>query len=169
MISIIRFAMELVISLLFSSTNFVGLDRLLPSLSTTVASKVKSVQRRSANYHPSIWNHELIDSLSTPYQRLGVAYHFEEEIKEALNLHLNDVMITTDLHETSLQFRLLREHGHSISSGNVSEQVQQSLEIPLHWRMPRVEALNFINLYTTEYDDDHNSLVLLELAKLDYN
>ncbi|KAK0588926.1 hypothetical protein LWI29_007191 [Acer saccharum] len=233
-------------------------------------SKASLAQRRSANYHPSIWNHELIESLSTPYQyelygnrseelkeearkllastnescerlklidsmqRLGVAYHFEEEIKEALNLHRKDVMITRDLHATALQFRLLREHGHSIGSdvfdkfrdrdgrfsdniigditgilslyeasflgiqgedpvleearsfstiylnklsGNkleiseiVSEQVQQSLEIPLHWRMPRVEALNFINLYTTtDLVDDHNSLVLLELAKLDYN
>ncbi|KAK3184303.1 hypothetical protein Dsin_031589 [Dipteronia sinensis] len=244
-------------------------SRLLRASLNIFASKANLVKRRSANYHPSIWNHELIESLSTPYQyelygnrseelkeetrkllastnescerlklidlvqRLGVAYHFEEEIKEALNLHLKDVMINRDLHATALQFRLLREHGHSIRSdvfdkfrdrdgrfsdnikgdiagvlslyeasflgiqgenvleearsfstkhlkklsGNnkleiseiVSEQVQQSLEIPLHWRMPRVEALNFINLYTTDHGDDHNSLVLLELAKLDYN
>ncbi|KAK1567118.1 hypothetical protein Q3G72_008384 [Acer saccharum] len=245
-------------------------SRLLQASLNIFVSKANLAQRRSANYHPSIWNHELIESLSTPYQyelygnrseelkeearkllastnescerlklidsmqRLGVAYHFEEEIKEALNLHRKDVMITRDLHATALQFRLLREHGHSIGSavfdkfrdrdgrfsdnikgditgilslyeasflgiqgedhvleearsfstiylnklsGNkleiseiVSEQVQQSLEIPLHWRMPRVEALNFINLYTTtDLVDDHNSLVLLELAKLDYN
>ncbi|KAK4846036.1 hypothetical protein QYF36_012296 [Acer negundo] len=189
-------------------------SRLLQASLNIFASKANLVQRRSANYHPSIWNHELIESLSTPHQyelygnrseelkeevrkllastnescerlklidsmqRLGVAYHFEEEIKEALNLHRKDVMITRDLHATALQFRLLREHGHSINSGNnkleiseiVSEQVQQSLEIPLHWRMPRFEALKFIYLYTkTDLVDDHNSLVLLELAKLDYN
>ncbi|KAK2650650.1 hypothetical protein Ddye_018139 [Dipteronia dyeriana] len=245
-------------------------SRLLQASLNIVALKANMVQRRSANYHPSIWNHELIESLCTPYQyelygnrleelkeearkllesanesckklklidslqRLGVAYHFEEEIKEALNLHLKDVMITRDLHAATLQFRLLREHGHSISSdvfdkfrdrdgrfgdnikGNItgilslyeasflgiqgndhvleearsfstkylnklsgikletseiiSEQVKQSLEIPLHWRMPRVEALNFINLYTTtDHEDDHTRLVLLELAKLDYN
>ena len=58
---------------------------------------------------------KLIDSM----QRLGVAYHFEEEIEEALNLHRKDVMITRDLHATALQFRLLREHGHSIGSCNI--------------------------------------------------
>ncbi|KAJ0053895.1 hypothetical protein Pint_02094 [Pistacia integerrima] len=156
----------------------------------------------------------MIDSM----QRLGVAYHFEEEIEEAINLLRQDV--AGDL---ALQFRLLREHGHpirietkkgdSVTTDNsvedtegllslyeasflgyqeedvleeakdfstkclnnslgklektvLAEQVQQSLEIPLHWRMPRVEARNFINFYSIY---DQNISVLLELAKLDYN
>ncbi|KAL3515888.1 hypothetical protein ACH5RR_022790 [Cinchona calisaya] len=44
--------------------------------------------------------------------------------------------------------------------------VQHSLELPLHWRMPRLEARWFINVY--EKRADRNS-TLLEFAKLDFN
>jgi hypothetical protein len=47
-----------------------------------------------------------------------------------------------------------------------AEQVRQSLEIPLYWRMQRVEARNFIDVYQK---DTAKNLTLLELAKLDYN
>ncbi|XP_017979756.1 PREDICTED: probable terpene synthase 9 [Theobroma cacao] len=49
---------------------------------------------------------------------------------------------------------------------NIAEQVQQSLDVPLHWRMARSEARNFIEAYQR---DKAKSSVLLELAKLDYN
>ena len=56
---------------------------------------------------------ELIDSM----QRLGVAYHLEEEIKEAIDLvHLDDTT-TDDLSTTALRLRLLRQHGYPVSSG----------------------------------------------------
>ncbi|CAK9185518.1 unnamed protein product [Ilex paraguariensis] len=54
---------------------------------------------------------KLIDSM----QRLGVAYHFEEEIRDSLN-QVRDVVMG-DLYTTALQFRLMREHGHPICSG----------------------------------------------------
>lgn len=44
--------------------------------------------------------------------------------------------------------------------------VEQSLEVPLYWRMPRFEARNFIDLY---HMDGTKSQTLLELAQLDYN
>jgi hypothetical protein len=47
-----------------------------------------------------------------------------------------------------------------------AKQVKQSLEIPLYWRMPRVEARSFIDVYQR---DRAKNLTLLELAKLDYN
>ncbi|KAL6136846.1 hypothetical protein ACLB2K_062141 [Fragaria x ananassa] len=53
-----------------------------------------------------------------------------------------------------------------LNDDNLLKRVEQSLETPVHWRMPRIEALNFISMY--ERDDSRN-LVLLELAKLDYN
>lgn len=56
---------------------------------------------------------KLIDSL----QRLGVAYLFEQEIEEAINLLAKDVNTINDLNETAFHFRLLREHGHSVSTG----------------------------------------------------
>nr|WDY79047.1 linalool/nerolidol synthase [Actinidia chinensis] len=229
-----------------------------PKMSKT--NKCQVNERRSANYHPSVWDPKLIESLSTPYnyevygtkldnlkqearkllkstrdpsslkiidllRRLGVAYHFEEEIEEILNLvHFNEGL---DFYTTALQFRLLREHGYLISSDvfdkfkcgeegmfmeklskdvigllslyeashygmhgeddleetkqfcvkhlnsligkmdiKLTKLVQESLEFPLRWRMPRLEARNFINLY--EMDNAKSSL-LLELAKLDYN
>ncbi|XP_022746844.1 probable terpene synthase 9 [Durio zibethinus] len=223
---------------------------------------LKEEQRRSANYHPSIWDPSLIKSFTTPYtyefhatelkelkqkaghlfastkdtaallklidslQRLGVAYHFEKQIEEALNQFHVDQNVSNDLSIAALHFRLLREHGYPVSaevfqkfkggdgkfmdslSGDVegllsleeasflgvkgenfleeakgftseslkallgkldevkAKHVQQSLEVPLYWRMERIEARNFIDSY--QRDDTHRS-VLLELAKLDYN
>ena len=56
---------------------------------------------------------ELVDSI----QRLGVAYHLEGEIKEAIHLIYLDDTTTSDLFTTSLRFRFLRQHGYPISSG----------------------------------------------------
>ncbi|CAH2057409.1 unnamed protein product [Thlaspi arvense] len=48
----------------------------------------------------------------------------------------------------------------------VAKQVQQSLELPLRWRLQRLEARNFIDLFPLESQE---SSLLLELARLDYN
>ena len=61
----------------------------------------------------------LIDSI----QRLGVSYHFENEINEVLqqiyNISTSNDFIThdSDLHSHSLLFRLFRQHGYRVSSG----------------------------------------------------
>lgn len=57
---------------------------------------------------------KLIDSI----QRLGVAYHFEREIEEAIKL--TEVDVNGDLHTTSLHFRLLRQHAFSVSTGDIT-------------------------------------------------
>ncbi|KAK1368637.1 (+)-delta-cadinene synthase [Heracleum sosnowskyi] len=57
---------------------------------------------------------ELIDQL----QRLGLDYHFHDEINRTLkNIHTGQKNETweKDLHATALEFRLLRQHGHYIS------------------------------------------------------
>lgn len=61
---------------------------------------------------------ELIDTL----QRLGVSYHFEDEIKKILNAihssnHSNYEQKQDGLYAVALKFRLLRQHGHDISAG----------------------------------------------------
>lgn len=68
-----------------------------------------------------IWTKlELIDDV----QRLGLSYHFDKEIKEALNTffsfqtRFNNAIIT--LHEAALSFRLLRNHGFDVSPGGSS-------------------------------------------------
>ncbi|KAI4331061.1 hypothetical protein MLD38_029286 [Melastoma candidum] len=58
---------------------------------------------------------EFIDTV----QRLGLGYHFETEIKDALGLirdaHTNGTITEFfDLHSTALMFRLLRQHGFHI-------------------------------------------------------
>lgn len=44
--------------------------------------------------------------------------------------------------------------------------VGHALELPLHWRMLRMEARWFIDVYERRHDMDST---LLELAKLDFN
>ncbi|VVA41472.1 PREDICTED: (-)-germacrene D synthase [Prunus dulcis] len=59
---------------------------------------------------------ELIDAI----QRLGVAYHFEREIEEALErIHGTTCHdhYDGDLHSVALGFRLLRQHGYNVSCG----------------------------------------------------
>ena len=66
---------------------------------------------------------KLIDTI----QRLGIAYHFEEEIQVALNqIYDHDL---DELHDhddddnplliSTLRFRLLREHGYKVSCGSL--------------------------------------------------
>lgn len=45
-------------------------------------------------------------------------------------------------------------------------QVRRALELPFHWRMPRIEARWFIDAYEKNQEMDP---VLLEFAKLDFN
>ncbi|KAK5786672.1 hypothetical protein PVK06_041312 [Gossypium arboreum] len=59
-------------------------------------------------------NLDIIDAI----QRLGVAYHFEKEIEDALHIiyhhHCNHAEIDDDLYTASVRFRLLREHGFNV-------------------------------------------------------
>ncbi|XP_047341141.1 probable terpene synthase 9 [Impatiens glandulifera] len=224
--------------------------------------------RRSADYHPTIWDPKLIQSLTTTYtyelhgnrldklkeqvsmflkstkdvsillklidsiQRSGVAYHFNEEIDYAFDLVSSFIPNGSGLSTTALWFRLLRQRGLFVSTdvfdefkdenGNFLERlsddlegllnlyessflgmcgedddieeardfsvkhlesfmltrldcdivdmrnrVEDALSVPLHWRTPRLEARNFIDL--CKVGDGINSSVILELATLDYN
>ncbi|GMJ11485.1 terpene synthase 21 [Hibiscus trionum] len=62
----------------------------------------------------------LIDAV----QRLGVSYHFEKEIEDKLEKIYNDMKsndVEDDLYTTALRFRLLREHGYRVSSGDFNK------------------------------------------------
>ncbi|KAL6007526.1 Trehalose-6-P synthase/phosphatase complex synthase subunit [Asimina triloba] len=49
---------------------------------------------------------------------------------------------------------------------SIAMQVEHALELPIHWRMPRLDCRWYITMY--EHKDGMNPL-LLELAKLDFN
>lgn len=172
---------------------------------------------------------EQIDML----QRLGLSYHFEDEINNLLKgIHSSDLGKDTwkdNLHATSLKFRLLRQHQYwvpqeifdvfkdetrkfkeSLSNdikgilslyeasfllipgetileeardftlkhlkdfvNNNKEEnylytlVGHALEVPVHWRVPRVEARWFIDLCRNKRTDLNPTF--LELAILDFN
>ncbi|KAF5938056.1 hypothetical protein HYC85_025562 [Camellia sinensis] len=79
------------------------------------AEKLKEeVKRMLAEVVDPLGGLEMIDDL----QRLGVFYHFEDEIKRVLdNIRNDDKWNNKDLHSTALQFRLLRQHGFNIPQG----------------------------------------------------
>lgn len=61
-------------------------------------------------------------------------------------------------------------HLHNALKGNISpkmaEKVKHALDMPLHWKLPRVEARWYIDVYEKEQNMNPN---LLKFAKLDYN
>ncbi|GKU94202.1 hypothetical protein SLEP1_g7728 [Rubroshorea leprosula] len=173
---------------------------------------------------------ELIDNL----QRLGLSYHFEDEVKKNLDRiynknHGNYGHKKDSLYAIALEFRILRQHGYNVTqeifngfrdeSGNfkaclgedykgmlylyeasfhsmegesildaakafatkhlkeyikvnqgkdihLSTLVSHALELPLHWRMLRMEARWFIEVYQ---QSPLVNPILLDLAKLDFN
>ncbi|KAL5056436.1 hypothetical protein RYX36_037118 [Vicia faba] len=172
-------------------------------------------------------NEEILELIEN-VKHLGLSYHFEKEIREALDrflLSLEGEQI--NLHETALKSKVLREYGYDISpdiferfkdqSGNfktclvkdikemlslyeasflsyegeqildeansftkfhfkqglyddinnfIFEQVNHSLELPLHRRFQRLEARWYTELYEKRKDANK---VLLEAAKLNFN
>ncbi|XP_022971751.1 terpene synthase 10-like [Cucurbita maxima] len=170
---------------------------------------------------------KLIDTL----QRLGISYHFENEIKDVLKRiyekrFKSDDSEKNNLYAISLEFRLLRQHGFDVSQDvfnnfeetknfstglyqdlngmvslyeasflckegeNILEAakhftinylekytrsckdeyeasiIRHALELPLHWRISRLEARWFIDIYQRKVDMNP---ILLEIAKLDFN
>ncbi|KAF8043192.1 hypothetical protein BT93_A1512 [Corymbia citriodora subsp. variegata] len=115
-------------------------------------------KRRSANFRPSAWDYDFVQSLRSEYreersmeqvekmkeevrdlirsemplvekleqidavQRLGLGYHFEPEIKNALQAIIDGATDTAGafddgLHATALRFRLLRQNGFTVEQG----------------------------------------------------
>ncbi|XP_056171683.1 (+)-alpha-terpineol synthase-like [Syzygium oleosum] len=71
--------------------------------------EVKGIFDREMNQVAKL---EFIDAV----QRLGLGYHFETEIKNALSFIYNTevAQLLDDLYATSLRFRLLRQHGYTV-------------------------------------------------------
>ena len=61
---------------------------------------------------------ELIDML----ERLGISYHFEDKIEHLLKsifMNKSNKWKENNLYVTALEFRLLRQHGFSVTQGTL--------------------------------------------------
>ncbi|KAK1396201.1 hypothetical protein POM88_006064 [Heracleum sosnowskyi] len=57
---------------------------------------------------------ELLDTV----QRLGLNYRFQNDVKQAVDViyhNSTDAWLSDDLYSTALRFRILREHGYTVS------------------------------------------------------
>ncbi|MBA0649915.1 hypothetical protein Goklo_017424, partial [Gossypium klotzschianum] len=196
------------------------------NLSVLGASKVvsaanvsdKKIVRRSANYHPPIWEYDYIQSLKSDYlgesfneqairlvgevrmmlenvmdpfeklelidslQRLEIFSGFTDEMGNFKSSICEDCKGLLNLYEAS-HLSMGGEGILDIARDFAAKQLQQylkqkkldeyvrmlvehALELPLHWRVSRLEARWFIDVF--EKREEKNPM-LLELAKLDFN
>lgn len=74
----------------------------------------EEVRRMIKDESSDIWlKLELINDV----KRLGLSYHYDKDIDEALLRFHSSAFANTSLHQTALCFRLLREYGHDVSAG----------------------------------------------------
>lgn len=92
----------------------------------------RTLQKESSNPTDKM---KLIDTL----QRLGVAYHFEEDIDSLLQGFSNgkpNENIEDDLFTTSLRFRLLRHNGYHVTTGTYkSSLITLTIIVYLHSKL----------------------------------
>nr|WNV55396.1 (-)-cyperene synthase [Artabotrys hexapetalus] len=92
-------------------------------------------------------------NLINEIQRLGVAYHFEAEISNALeriyNREKNENGINDcDLHAVALRFRLLRQHGYNVSSDVFKKFKDENGEFEARFRN---DVRGLLSLYEAAY------------------
>ena len=81
---------------------------------------VKTMICKSTKAQHPLSSLELVDNLL----RLGIAYHFDDEIRDVLDMIYNNYYKThdkwnsMDLNLKALSFRILRQHGYQVSQGN---------------------------------------------------
>ncbi|MFS7919920.1 putative R-linalool synthase [Helianthus anomalus] len=204
------------------SSEYVGQD--YKATADTLKDAVKMMILKGGNQLNTL---QMIDDL----QRLGISYHFEDEIRNLLEMIYNyyktpEEWNGMDLNLKALGFRLLRQHGYQVpqeifhdfkdkmqnfkpysvddmmgilnlyeasyysledesildhardfttkymkenqdkADKSISSLVTHALELPLHWRVPRVEAKWFIEQYEQRADKNPT---LIYLAKLDFD
>ncbi|KAG9444304.1 hypothetical protein H6P81_015644 [Aristolochia fimbriata] len=103
---------------------------------------------------------ELIDNL----QRLGVAYHFEKEIEEALRLmyHISCLSPATDsdLRSTALRFRLFRQQGYRVPPDVFSKFMDHQGKFKE--TLITTDPNGMLSLYEAAFLDTHGDAILDE-------
>ncbi|KAI7747915.1 hypothetical protein M8C21_007740 [Ambrosia artemisiifolia] len=135
--------------------------RLYPTRSNlTNDTTMEITMRRSANYPPSLWSYDFIQSLSSKY--ISQQEIFKDNIDEngTLKRHFyEDIVGVLNLYEASYY----SVEGESVLDVSV---ISRALDCPLHWMLPRAETKWFIEVYQGRCDMNPT---LLEFAKLDFN
>ncbi|KAK1434932.1 hypothetical protein QVD17_00687 [Tagetes erecta] len=159
--------------------------------------------RRTANYAPSLWSYDFIQSLSSEYtgqkyvtrsqtlkelvstmickgkemvenplsmlnliddlQRLGISYHFVNEISNVFdNIYGNfykshEQWTNMDLNLKSLGFRLLRQHGYHIPQEIFKDNIDENGIVKVHLDE---DIITMLNLYEASYHSIENESIL---------
>ncbi|KAL4354472.1 hypothetical protein GQ457_06G022430 [Hibiscus cannabinus] len=102
---------------------------------------------------------DLIDEV----QRLGVAYHFQKEIEDALQIihlhHCNHTQIDDDLYTTAVRFRLLREHGFHVDSETLNKFKDEEGDFK---KSLISDVKGMLQLYEAEHFQLHGEIILGE-------
>ncbi|XP_076947038.1 R-linalool synthase QH1, chloroplastic-like [Bidens hawaiensis] len=166
---------------------------------TKVVNAVEPLPRRSANYAPSIWSFDDIQSLSSEYtgeaykeradtlkeavkmmihkvrsplstlelvddlHRLGISYHFEDEISNLLEMiHRNYYKTHVEWHKMDLNlkalgFRLLRQCGYLIP-----QEIFQNFKDETQDLKPHLinDMMGVLNLYEASYHSFEDESIL---------
>ncbi|KAJ0081954.1 hypothetical protein Patl1_10192 [Pistacia atlantica] len=182
-----------------SSRNFaVPSGRLVFQCMAATRTSDENIARRSANYQPSIWPFDFVQSLGSNYRREPFAKRVEKLKKEVRTdaayreifnnfrdkkgNFVKDCKGILSLYEAAFLLKdeenvifhdvrgfttsYLKEYVRDNKDQYLATLVSHALELPLNWRMLRLEARWFIDVYEARPDMKN---ILLELAKLDYN
>lgn len=107
------FIFNLILTLQKSTTD-ANLNKHVNELKDEVRNMLITAADNSNDYVKML---ELIDAI----QRLGVSYHFENEVDENLRLIFDRFAVSAeeedDIYAASLRFRLLRQQGYNVSCG----------------------------------------------------
>ncbi|CAN0927250.1 Alpha-terpineol synthase, chloroplastic [Linum grandiflorum] len=115
-------------------------------------------------------------------QRLGIGYHFKDEIESALtklssmnppkgNLHVCEAVVD-DARNFAREHLLDIKSAKMPMSPKLGNQLERTLKLPSHWRTQRSEARWLIEQYQDNMmstNEDDMDAALLELAILDFN
>ncbi|KAI3908152.1 hypothetical protein MKW98_029453 [Papaver atlanticum] len=177
-----------------------------------------STERKSANYSPSCWNHDFVQSLKSDFtreskygiraeklkeeircllndhqkvsngslsssssllqlisniQRLGFSYHFDNEIKDAMEAMFKDndiIWDEVDLFTRAVRFRLLRQHGFDVPQEvfkSFVEETRSSMELMMKACMDNTEFVQgILSAFESSFYAVEGEKVLEELREV---
>ncbi|KAI3687969.1 hypothetical protein L1987_81674 [Smallanthus sonchifolius] len=170
------------------------------SATVKAVTTAEPIVRRSANYTPSLWSFDEIQSLSSEYtgedykarattlkaavkkmirnvespmistlelvddlQRLGISYHFEDEIRNLVEVVYNnyyknrDKWNRMDLNLKALGFRLLRQHGYQVPQEIFHNFKDTTQNLKPH---SLKDMMGMLNLYEASYHSIEDESIL---------